>query len=112
MRVPGLSRWLTARRALRTLDRIALALERQSLLLARLADHYAPLPPAEPDQDDLRRRGSIDTVDDTELLLAQTYADRCRQQTGHDPTDEEILIYLAEEQTQALHARLNDRGRR
>lgn len=112
MRLPGIARWLTARRLLRTLDRIAVALERQSVLLAQLADHYAPLPPADPDQDDLRRRGSVDTADDTELLLAQAFADRYRQHTGQDPTDDEILFHLADEQTQALHTRLNARRRR
>ena len=106
------TRWLTTRRTLRTLDRIATALETQTLLLSRLVDYLAPLPPPAPDPDLLLRTRSIDHVDEQELLLAQAYADRMRSQTGHEPSDEEILQFLADEQTHALHARLDqNRGR-
>ena len=110
MKLPLITRWITTRRALRSLDRIATALDRQTILLARLADHVAPLQPPEPDPDDLRRAHSVDSIDLPELLLVQAYSEKMRNQTGHEPSDEEILQFLADESTQALHSRMTERG--
>jgi hypothetical protein len=103
------TRWIglgwTVRRALRTLDRIDERLETQNQLLARLMDHYVPQPPAA-DQEAGRDDTGVSYLDPVESLLAAQYVARTRTDTGHDPTDEEVLIYLADEKTVDLQRRL------
>jgi hypothetical protein len=102
-------RWIglgwTVRRALRTLDRIDARLEAQNGLLARLADHYAPLPAA-PDRQVAHADTGVTFLDPIELILAQQYVARTRSETGHDPSDDEVLTYLADEKTVDLQRRL------
>src|SRR3989304_323580 len=44
-------------------------------------------------------------------MLIQPYAERTVRDTGHQPTDDEILSYLADEKTRDLHTRLIERDR-
>lgn len=101
---------LRARRALRALDRIADGLERQTLVLARLADVVAPLPPTI-DPETVRADTGVSHVDRSELALVLDYVRRTEEATGHTPSDDEILTYLADEATIDLHQRLLVRER-
>jgi hypothetical protein len=100
------------RRILRDLDAIGTALsaqtaalDRQTAVLTRLADHLAPLaPPA--DRVTVSAETGVTHLDATEAALALAYIERTRQDTGHVPDDDEVLIYLADEKTHDLHQRL------
>jgi hypothetical protein len=106
-RLTGL--WLL-RRFARDLGRVGDQLERQNALLARLADRFAPLPPVV-DRDVVRGETGVDFVDSLDQYLAQQYLERIRRDTGHQPTEDEILSYLADEKTMDLHTRLTARDR-
>jgi hypothetical protein len=96
---------LLFRRLARDLADIAAALGRQTALLERLADRYAPKdPPTE--RREVREDTGISHLDPTDAELALAYIERTQRDTGHLPDDEEVLIYLADEKTQDLHQRL------
>jgi hypothetical protein len=102
---------LLARRLVRSLDRMAGALEQQNLLLARLADHFCPPVVAPPQPKDLRAElSAISHLDVDEAYLAQEYIGKTERQTGYSPSEDEVLIYLADEKTQVLHERLQQRS--
>lgn len=86
------SRIITMRRVVLDLSRIATALETQTQLLARIADHLAP-PPVLHSKDDLRETGAS-SVNYAELGRIQDFADRVRRDLGREPTDEEIVDHL------------------
>src|SRR5262245_48826194 len=92
---------LLLRRVSRALDRISDSLDRQAVLLARLTDHLAPLPPADtPDaRQTVRADSGVTHLDVDESAAALAYIERTRAQTGHTPDDDEVLIYLADEKT-------------
>ena len=96
------------RGAIRELRGIREQLARQTAAIERLAQHYAP---ADPDTDPAivaadTGASFVDTVDSA-LILA--YVERTKHDTGRMPTDDEILIYLADEKTRDLHERLTAR---
>lgn len=103
--IPGL---FLLRRLVRELSGIREQLTRQTDLLVRLAAQIAPLPPVA-DQDQVARESGLDYVDPIDQLLIQTYRERAQFDTGHAPTDDEILSYLADEKTKDLHQRLIER---
>ena len=100
------------RRVIRDIHRLADAVETQTALLARLADHYAPILPTEPTlahRAGVRADTGVTHLDPVDAGLALDFVARTAQQTGHTPDDEEILIYLADEKTHDLAARLTAR---
>jgi len=98
---------LLLRRLLGELHAIAEVLDRQTALIERLVAHFAPAPVV--DRDSVRVDTGVTHLDENEQLLALTYIDRTKRDTGHTPDDEEILIYLADEKTTDLHKRLSER---
>lgn len=77
-------------------------------ILLRLADHLAPITPVT-DPDVVRVETGLSYDDPTDQAIMQDYAAKTYQSTGHWPTDDELMIYLADEKTRDLHARLVDR---
>ena len=104
----GLVTGLLLRRALTELGGIRTQMIEQNRLLARLAHHFAPEPPAASAEDVVRLSG-VDHINERELGVVDDYIARTRLATGRDPTDDEILRYLEDEQTVDLHARLLER---
>ena len=104
--LPGL---FLLRRLIRELIGIREQMTQQTALLARLADQIAPQLPTV-DRDTLAETGLsfVDPIDQS-LLLA--YSARLERDTGHAPTDEELVTYLADEKTVDLHTRLIARDR-
>ena len=96
------------RRATRALEGIQGQLTQQNTLLARIADYLAPLEPLR-DPRELKATTGVDHLDATELALVDSFVARTETEQGHTPTEEEILTYLADEQTVDLHTRLRDR---
>jgi hypothetical protein len=94
------------RRLLRSLDRIGSALEAQTELLAILTARFAPeavaASPAEP--------GDVSFADAEDIVLGLRFVEQTRETTGHTPSDEEVLEYLADEKTRDLQERLNQRA--
>jgi hypothetical protein len=105
MKVPRLLSVLVAVRELR---RIRQALERQTTLLEQLAQTLAPRLPAT-DPATLQTDTGVDYVDPVQGGLVLDYIEKIRAATGHTPDEEEILIWLADERTQELQARLIER---
>lgn len=105
MRLPRWRSPFAARRLLRSLDRLVGAVEAQTVLLVRLADHFAPAVPIGATPDD-----SVSYTDEGEMITALDYIERTRVATGHTPSDDEVIAYIAEEHTQALQSRLNERA--
>jgi len=105
--LPGL---FLLRRVSRELTGIREQLTRQTDLLARLADTIAPLP-VPVDRVIVREETGVDYVDAIDQALVIAYVERVREETGHQPTDDEILSYLADEKTIDLHERLIARDR-
>lgn len=90
------------RRVLRTLSVIDSRLAEQNTYLRRLADHFAPEPPANQGEP----VHSVDFLAPAEAAIVDQYVQRTHQDTGRVPTEEEILRYLADESTIDLKARL------
>lgn len=105
MRLPRFGSWLLLRRLVRALDGIERALTAQTVLLARIADAIAPVDP-QTDPDQVATQTGVDYLDPLDRALADGYIDRMRAEIGRPPTDDEILSFLADEQTLDLHARL------
>jgi hypothetical protein len=84
----------------------------QNDLLARIADHLAPMPPAAISADQLASQTGVDHLSALELALVEDYVARTARDTGHTPTEEEVLEYLADEKTTDLHQRLAEREQR
>jgi hypothetical protein len=100
---------LLGRRLCAELAGIHQALDAQTQLLARLADHVAPATPS-PDRAAVVADTGLSYLDAVEAELAADYVARTQRDTGHTPDDEEVLIYLADEKTTDLHARLTARA--
>jgi hypothetical protein len=94
-----------ARGLLRDLRGIRAALDQQNLLLARLADKFAPALP-QTDRATVEAETGVDYVDAADQAIIQDYVNRTARDTGRPPNDDEILIYLADEKTRDLHTRL------
>lgn len=94
----------------------------QNILLARLVDHLAPLPPrhtedadADPRAADLEALRELRAVyvNPYEMADLVEYAQAVKEATGREPTEEEMLTHLSESYTSALHMRLeSERGPR
>lgn len=98
------------RRLVRELGGIHHALKEQNTLLTRLADHFVPVAPVT-DRAIVAEETGVSFLDSIEMELAQAFVAKTQTATGHAPTDEEILIYLADEKTIDLQARLAARER-
>ena len=83
---------MRVRASLRALDRIAVAFEEQNRLLAKLVEAVTPkvLEVSAPPTD------SVSYLDADELADVLAYQERMLKQTGHEPTDEETIEWLAE----------------
>lgn len=96
------------RRVLRDLTRIGDALSAQTVILARLADRYAPRdPPTE--RAEVKADTGVSYLNPDEQAMALDYVERTVRDTGHMPDEDEILIHLSDEKTLDLHARLSAR---
>lgn len=98
------------RRLVRELSGIREQLTRQTDLLARLADHVAPQLPTV-DRETVAAETGLSFMDPVDMSLALSFSERLERDTGHPPTDEELVAYLADEKTVDLHARLIARDR-
>lgn len=90
------------RRVLRTLGAVESQLAEQNKLLARLADHFAPVIPAPPE--DLQKQTSVDFLNEVEKGRTLDYIEKVLKDGGRPPTEDELIAYLAEEDTQAVTA--------
>lgn len=90
---------LLLRRVLRTLAGLETRLDEQNKLLARLADHLAPVPPP---AEDLAHQTSVDFLNQVEKGEVEDYVIKTMLSTGKVPTEEEILQHLADEATESL----------
>jgi len=96
---------LLLRRLARDLTVLTATLREQTALLARLVDRLAPVdPPA--DRGLVREDTGVSHLDVHDAVLASDFIARTARTTGHVPDDDEVLIYLADEKTVDLHARL------
>ncbi len=98
------------RAIVRELSGIRLQLTRQGDLLERFAEHNGLGPPAtvRVSPADLADTG-ISFLDPIERGLVEDYIAKTATDTGREPTEDEILSYLADEKTTELHARLRQR---
>lgn len=87
---------------------VDLRLDEQNKLLHRLANHFAPLAPPAPKVEDR----AIDHLNQTEAALVLQYVDRIAQHEGRAPTEDEVMAYLASEESLDLQQRLNDEAAR
>lgn len=92
MKFPLLSRFVQSRRSLKLFARLVAAEEQSAAALTRLADQFAPVqkdtPPAE-----LQQTGAL-YRNVAELVRIEEYVERCMQDTGRAPTEEEIVRHL------------------
>lgn len=99
---------LLLRTLVRELGGIRQQLTRQGDLLEALAQHLIPVVPSQPQAQELADTG-LSHLDPLEAALVEDYTARTHTMTGRVPTDEEILAYLADENTVDLHQRLKER---
>lgn len=99
---------LLLRKVARDLEAIADALQQQNTLLARLADHWAPVDPRT-SRAEVHADTGWSAFDPIDAALVEDYVARTEAATGHRPDDDEILVYLADEKTVDLHQRLASR---
>lgn len=96
---------LLLRKVSRDLTRIADGVAQQNVLLERLAARWAPIDPPTA-RAEVQADTGVSHLDPIDAALAQEFVARTQADTGHVPDDDEILIYLADEKTHELHARL------
>lgn len=102
---------LLLRAIVRELTGIRLQLTRQTDLLERWAIASGLTPPAAiaaVQPGDLTDTG-VSFLDPIERGLVEDYIARTTKDTGREPTEDEILFYLADEKTIDLHTRLRQR---
>jgi hypothetical protein len=112
-----LTRWFSSpfllRAIVRELGGIRVQLQRQGDLLERFAAHAGMVSPAVVAEhaapEDLADSG-VSFLDGIERGMVEDYVAKTQKDTGRVPSDEEVLSYLADERTQALHARLTERA--
>jgi hypothetical protein len=80
----------------------------QNRALVRIADRIAPVLP-ETETATVRADTGLSFRDDADQYLLQEFAAKHYASTGHWPTDDEALSYLADEKTRDLHTRLVER---
>jgi hypothetical protein len=80
-------------------DRLA----EQNSYLKRLADHFAPEPDPAPVNS---REQGVDFLNPVEAAVVQDYVAKTMTDTGREPSEDEILRYLADEKTVDLQSRL------
>lgn len=88
----ALKDWLEARESVKSLKRVAVALEQQNVLLAMLVAHLVPKVP-EASQRDLVPLGGVYTQDREQARILD-FVEKSRSDIGRDPTDEEIAAFL------------------
>lgn len=96
---------LVLRRLTRDVHDMADALQAQNALLGRLVDQLAPLPKT-PERAVVREDTGLSHFDSADGQIAEEFVARTERETGHTPDEEEVLIYLEDEKTVDLHARL------
>ena len=86
-------------------------LSSETILLARLADRFAPLPIAQSpgERATIKADTGVSYADAEDIALAEAFSERQHAHTGHTPDEDEVLIYLADEKTRDLAARLESR---
>lgn len=89
-----LDRLTLLRRLVASLERIAAAQEQTNVLLARLADHLAPVVPA-PTQTELKTAGPSFGRDRDHAAL-QEWTDGFVDRHGRLPTEDELVAHLDE----------------
>lgn len=100
--------WLL-RTIARELGGIRTQLARQTDLLERLAAAYTPAPATHTPAADPIETG-ISFLDAIDAGLVEDYSERTRRDTGREPTEAEVLSYLADEKTLDLQIRLKERA--
>lgn len=109
MRLPRIvGGWFLLRGLVRELSGIRAQLTLQTAILTRLADQVAPAPPAV-DRETVAADTGLSFVDAADQAILGSYVERTLRDTGHLPTDEELVTYLADEKTVDLHRRLIER---
>lgn len=93
----------------RELAGIRVELHQQNTLLARLADHFAPVQ-AKADPATLADTG-YSSFDALEGGLVLDYIEKTERDTGRPPTEDEVLTFLADEKTSDLYTRMAERER-
>lgn len=93
---------LLHRRTLKALSAIDGRLAEQNGYLRRLADHFAPELPAE----GVEPSFSVDHLNAAEAGIVLDYVERTRGDLGREPTEDEIMRYLADEKPIDLQQRL------
>ena len=95
MKLPNtLNRWIQSRRALKTLERIAKAHDEHTVLLRRLVDHLVGPQHETASDGDLKRLSGVSFSRDEEQGRILEYIDRVYRDTGHQPTEDEVLAFL------------------
>ena len=110
MRLRLLPSLFLLRRLIGELTGIREQLTLQTGLLVRLAAQIAPVPPVV-DRAVVAEETGLSFVDPVDQALLLDYAHRTERDTGHSPTDDELVTYLADEKTLDLHTRLVARDR-
>jgi hypothetical protein len=93
------------RRLLRALEALVATQQAQTALLQRLTDELAPMPPAVTAASDATRASryaadaDVTFLNEAELAEVLAYRERVATATGHDPTEDECLVWLAEQET-------------
>lgn len=95
-----LRRFSTQRRIVRTLERMAGALEAQVEVLREIRDGVV----TEAVRGD-EEPGDVGFVDEGEAAVVQGYVARVMRETGRVPTEDEVVAYLADELTMAQVAK-------
>ena len=106
-------RWgagFAVRAVVRELQEMRRQMARQTAALERVAERFAPSVPVV-DAREVAATTGVDHLDVAEMGLVLDYITKTEAATGHRPSEEEILIYLADEKTVDLHARLRERER-
>lgn len=88
-----LDRWIDSRRVIKSLERLAVASERQVDLLQRLADRLAPVPPPDPSKLDLLHTGPS-FGRDREFAEIEAAKDQLSRTLKRDPDEQELVDFL------------------
>lgn len=91
--------WRDRRRVLKQLDRLVEGIEQQTVLLARLADHFAPILPRDTD---VATTGPTFSRDHEQAEILG-FIDRYVAAKGTEPTEDEIVEFLETQRESRTH---------
>lgn len=96
MKLPRFASLFQTRRMIRAVESLAESQRKQTLLLEKLAPYLIPMPEEPLDDVAVKEVTNITYSRDAEQVAIAAFTQKVYEQTGHIPTEQEIVDFLDE----------------